>query len=171
MDENSAYGEIRGELSIDESLLWSGTPKKGFHFSGQRAYFMIFGAVFLGFAIFWVIGATRASGFFGLFGIPFVLAGLYLIFGRALSKMHSVYGVTDRRIIIKTMKTTVSIPFSSIRSLTKRNFSDGSGDITIITNETVSTRYGYSNVQRIMQAVPDVDRVYKIINDNVYEIN
>jgi hypothetical protein len=103
---------IARELGTGESLLWSGQPRKGVVLRGSDAYLIPFSIMWGGFAIFWEVsvlaGARRAGSktpvFFVLWGIPFVLVGLYIMFGRFLvdarRREHTYYGVTDRRVII-----------------------------------------------------------------------
>ena len=100
--------------SAGESLLWSGQPRKGIVFRGSDIFMIPFSIMWGGFAIFWetmVLFARPQSGrqvrFSSvLWGIPFVLVGLYMMFGRFLvdarRRDHTCYGVTDRRVIIVT---------------------------------------------------------------------
>lgn len=59
-----------------------------------------------GFAFFWEaqVLATSAPFPFALFGIPFVVTGIYMIAGRFLAdawlRTHIYYAVTDRRVLI-----------------------------------------------------------------------
>jgi hypothetical protein len=116
-----------------------------------------------GFAIFWETMALHIPRhrnaidlIFPLFGIPFVLMGLYIIFGRffvdAIQRENIYYGISDRRVIIVRgafnqvrtldLKTLIAIVAGLTRhkvksmdlrtltdvSMTER--SDGSGTIT-----------------------------------------
>lgn len=105
---------IGRELEPGETLLWSGQPRKGVVFRSSDIFFIPFSLMWGGFAIFWeasVLSLGHKTGhqaplFFSLWGIPFVLLGLYLIFGRfivdALQRKNTYYGLTDRRVIILT---------------------------------------------------------------------
>ena len=59
-----------------------------------------------GFAIFWELSVlqTDAPAFFALFGIPFVLIGLYLIVGRfffeAKQRANTFYGAEQVKIVV-----------------------------------------------------------------------
>ncbi len=76
------------------------------HLTGMDAFLVPFSVLWTGFAVFWT-GAVLVSGAsvsFALFGLPFVVAGLYFIFGRfvvkARRKRQTAYGLTDRRALV-----------------------------------------------------------------------
>ncbi|MDB5469636.1 MAG: hypothetical protein JWR84_1196 [Caulobacter sp.] len=97
---------LKPYLRPDERLVWTGAPARGLVLTAQDIYLIPFSLMWGGFAIFWestVLG-TGAPGFMALFGIPFVLMGLFMIFGRfiadAILRNGMVYGLTDRRALI-----------------------------------------------------------------------
>lgn len=107
---------LQSELLPGETLLWSGKPSRRVIFHQEDALLIPFSLMWGGFAIFWEIGASgrfgshsHASGnpmdwIFPLWGIPFVVMGQYLIWGRFLytawKKGRIVYGVTQKRVLI-----------------------------------------------------------------------
>jgi hypothetical protein len=105
---------IAQQLDAGESLLWSGQPRKGIVFRGSDIFMIPFSLMWGGFAIFFAASVLfhvrdggGGPGFVGLlFAIPFVLIGLYMMFGRfiveAIQRDHTCYGVTDHRVIIVT---------------------------------------------------------------------
>src|ERR1051326_4937198 len=103
---NSAASEIERELSLGERLLWSGQPRRGFRLRSSDAFVIPFSLLWCGFAIFWEASVVTkgAPFFFMLWGIPFILVGLYIVFGRffvdARTRGRTFYGVTSQRIII-----------------------------------------------------------------------
>ena len=74
---------------------------------------------------------------FPLFGVPFVLVGLYLVFGRfivdARIRERTVYGITNERIIIVNGlfgRRTKSLNLRTLSDVSLTERSDGSGTIT-----------------------------------------
>jgi hypothetical protein len=80
---------VSAQLGPDEELLWSGKPRGGIRLRAQDTFSIPFSLMWCGFAVFWETMAMMIPGpFFGpgllfrLWGIPFVIAGLYFVFGR-----------------------------------------------------------------------------------------
>ncbi len=89
-----------------EKVLWSGTPDPAIRFTSRDLFMIPFSILWGGFAIFWEVSVMTdgAPFFFQLWGIPFVLIGLYLMVGRffidAWARRNTVYAVTDRRVLV-----------------------------------------------------------------------
>ncbi len=66
MDYN-LKGELQEYLDSNERLIWVGQPKKGIQFRAVDLFLIPFSLAWCGFAIFWVISASKASVFFALF--------------------------------------------------------------------------------------------------------
>jgi len=118
-------------------------PNKIFHPDDWTA--IPFSLLWAGFAIFWeasVLGYVdfdskpghHAPLLFGLWGIPFVLLGQYIIWGRfvcdAWLKRHTYYAVTNRRLILvqQTWKRKIQFIFlETIPSVTTEGNDPGCG--------------------------------------------
>jgi hypothetical protein len=144
---------IQSELKPCEKLLWSGKPQSGIRFRSSDAFLIPFSLMWGGFAIFWEVGvlSTGAPVFFKLWGIPFVLVGLYIIFGRfivdAKSRDKTAYAVTNQRIIIVSElfgRKIQSINLRTLTELTLNEKSDGSGTITL-GSSSASSAWGNSS--------------------------
>jgi hypothetical protein len=114
--DTQVAAELQPELLPGEYLLWAGRPLRKVVFHSSDWIAIPFSLLWGGFAIFWE-GAVAGywgnpkhgpSGtpieFFNLWGIPFVLAGQYLIWGRfarvAWKKKRTYYGLTNNRVIV-----------------------------------------------------------------------
>ena len=108
---------MQPDLTSSERVYWAGIPNPRVIFHSDDWYAIPFSLLWGGFAIFWegsVLGYWdhpqngSSAGAFSLFmivwGIPFVVIGQYLIWGRFLYdawlKRRTYYVVTDRRVLI-----------------------------------------------------------------------
>src|SRR5690348_270462 len=88
-----------------------------------------FSLFWCGFAIFWEAGVIKqgAPGFFDVWGVPFVLIGLYLVFGRffydAFQRSRTYYAVTNQRVIIVTQLFSNNVRTLALEGLTDVNVS------------------------------------------------
>jgi len=139
MIDPAASEVITRELAPRERLLWAGRPQQGIIFRSSDVFLIPFSFLWCGFAIFWEFNVltTGAPFFFKLWGIPFVVVGLYLVAGRFIADVKqrekTYYGITDDRVVIvsglfqRKIKTLNLQNISDI-SLTER--SNGRGTIT-----------------------------------------
>ena len=98
--------KVTPELLSGESIYWSGMPNPSVIFHSDDWYLIPFSLLWGGFAIFWEAGASGkgSNTFFVLWGVPFVIAGQYMIRGRFLHdawlKRKTYYAITNRRVLI-----------------------------------------------------------------------
>jgi hypothetical protein len=106
--------KVQSELMAGESLLWTGRPKLSVVFHSDDLYMIPFSLLWGGFAIFWEAGVLgywgnstkhgTPSTFMALWGIPFIVMGQYMIWGRFLYdawlKRRTYYAVTNRRVLV-----------------------------------------------------------------------
>ena len=99
-----ARGLLEQHLAPDEWIEWAGAPDPTKHTNRGDVFLIPFSIAWGGFAIFWE-GAAIVSGqpFFIVWGLAFVVAGLYMMVGRFFYKEHrrrrTVYAVTNRRVM------------------------------------------------------------------------
>jgi hypothetical protein len=130
-----------------------------------------FGFVFLGISIGSLLAAGKESTVFPtLWSIPFVAGGLYLSVGHffwsAFCRRHTEYAVTNQRIIVRSSlfsRTTQSIEYRKIRTITLTEKSDGSGTIQFGESSGADAGDATTSGATRMEAVADARLVYNII--------
>lgn len=164
-------------LGREERLLWSAQPRQGLILRSNDAFLIPFSLLWGGFAFFWessVVG-SNAPILFRLWGIPFVVAGLYLIVGRffvdAKLRSKTFYGLTTERIIIVgglLSRTTKSL---QLRTLSDVSLAESAGDVGTITFGPQGPWWGaggsWPRAQRqttpAFESIPEARAVYEKI--------
>ena len=132
-----------------------------------------------GFAIFWETSVIMSGApfFFALFGIPFVLVGLYIIFGRFLidtkQRERTFYGVTDQRIVIISGTFGRKVKSLNLRTLSDISLNenvDHSGTITFGATHPISWWMGNTTWPGMPTApsfemIPEARTVYMKIRE------
>jgi hypothetical protein len=167
------------ELDHGERQLWAGVPRQGVVFRSTDVLLLPFSLMWGGFAVFWEFTAIAhgAGLFFVLWGVPFVLVGLYLIVGRfvvdAVRRAKTVYVVTSDRVVIRTGTTNIavtSLPLRSLADMTLQERADGNGTIVFGAGNAaafVNIGWTWPGVPRVpaFEMIPDAVHVYKVIRD------
>lgn len=166
--------ELKPFLSHDDKLVWVGKPKTGIMLRASDAMLIPFSLLWGGFAVFWetMVITTGAPMLFKLFGIPFVLIGLYMIIGRffadAWKRSKTVYGITNDRIIIKSglfSSGAQSLMIKSLQEISLKQKGDGSGSILFgpVAARNFLTQSGqwpFNVTQTGLEFIMDVKQVY-----------
>ena len=130
---------MQQELQRGETLLWAGQPHKGILFRTADAMLIPFSIMWAAFAIYWEssVISMGAPFFYMLWGIPFVLVGIYIVFGRfildAKQRDTTYYGVTNERVIIISgllSRKTKSLNLRTLTDVSMDEKSNGGGTIT-----------------------------------------
>jgi hypothetical protein len=194
MEPESFYQELQPELSSGERILWTGQPSRKSVFGSQDWFMVPFSFLWGGFAIFWEAGVLGMFGFEGkrpvhpvswfmaLWGVPFVLIGQYLIWGRFLyvawKKKKIIYAVTDKRILVVNLaprRRVVAAYLQQLPAIEKSLRANGIGTLTFGLTPMVagwgrstnnfSWDGGLSASIPIFIDVEDADSVYRIVSD------
>lgn len=136
---------MQAELLDGEVLIWTGQPLRQVIFHHTDWYAIPFSLLWGSFAIFWELGVaghvgTSAKGgpsvFMELWGIPFLVMGQYMIWGRffytAWKKGRTHYAVTTKRVLVLNSGGTrklVSGYLSTLDSVTLTTRQDRIGTI------------------------------------------
>jgi hypothetical protein len=111
--------DFTGRLLKGEKIIWQGQPAQGLLFTSRDWLLIPFSLLWAGFSIFWekMVLEINAPIFMKLWGVPFVLIGLYLVVGRFLLdawiRRGMSYAVTDKRVLI--LRSGPFGKFSAIR--------------------------------------------------------
>jgi hypothetical protein len=189
--QTDTQSQFQSDLLPSESLLWTGQPLRPVIFHTSDWFAIPFSVMWGGFAIFWEWGASGRANhtsdglgttmFFSLWGIPFVLMGQYMIWGRFLytawKKTRTFYAVTNKRVIVlntmRARKVTDSF-MAALSSVSLTTRSDGAGTIEFAPEPERSSSW-YSNGNRGVRQmdvdlsrlaffdIPEAKNVYQLI--------
>lgn len=166
-------------LNRGERLLWSGAPRQGILLRPSDALFIPFSLLWGGFAIFWELSVIRdgAPFFFALWGIPFVVVGLFLIVGRfywdSWRRAHTAYAVTSERLIISVDGlggTVRSLGLDTLPLIELEQRPDGDGSLVFGTSgpyPSWMTRGGWPGAPQapMFERIANAKSVYDLINE------
>jgi hypothetical protein len=158
MENETDPATIEQHLLPGERVLWTGRPNARPLLSPVDVFLVPFSLMWGGFAIFWelaVLTNTRgASAFLALWGIPFVVIGQYMIWGRFIVRRRqqrlTTYALTDRRALVVTQSAfgneRLQAAFlNQVPAVNLRRRRDGSGSIEF---GSVSGFFGMSSMYR-----------------------
>lgn len=127
---------IKRRLEAGERLLWWDQPKQGVMLRKSDLYLIPFSLLWAGFAIFWeaMVVTGNAPWFFKLWGVPFVLIGIYFVIGRffydSWRRSRVYYGLTDSRVLIATPNSCRTLTLDSLGEIAVEEGRNGEGSIT-----------------------------------------
>ena len=166
------------DLGAGERLLWSGIPRQGIVVRTADALLVPFSVMWGGFAIIWELTVLRRGlpWFFALWGVPFVLVGLYIMIGRffydSLRRRRTAYGLTTERVILVSGVQTQRITSLSLATLTNISVEvrdDGSGTISFGPTQTIAPRYRGAwtgaPVEPSFELIADARHVYEMLRE------
>jgi hypothetical protein len=132
-------GNIATQLLDGERTAWTGVPGAGIRLQASDSFLIPFSLLWCGFAFFWeysVVSKGHAPFIMRLWGIPFVLVGLYFVIGRlildAWLRGRTYYAITNQRVLIYRPAPLGRFTALNLRQLPEMSLteaSDGSGTI------------------------------------------
>jgi hypothetical protein len=189
MGWSTAEDELRQELDPGERLLWAGQPRQGLRL--QTSDFVMIPASLMwgGFAIAWEVMAFAIGApiFFKLWGIPFVLVGLYIMVGRfffdARRRARTFYGLTDRSLLLITggrRRMVRRFDLTQLGPISLQEHGDGSGVLSfgaLVTASAVSNPMAQQLIRMAgrnlngglpyLEVQEDVRGVYRRVRDAI----
>ncbi len=159
----------------EDKIQWTGSPAQGLKLSKGDIALIPFSLMWGGFAFFWETMAVRSGGplFMQLWGIPFVLIGIYIILGRffwdAYVRANTFYALTeDTAFILRAglggSVSTIYLP--TVNNMSMRLSRDGSGSIYFgaepqFWQESPWVGWGSNNVSPVFRLITNAASVYE----------
>ena len=154
-----ALSIVSEHLLPDEELLWAGQPKRGFQIRAMDFWAVPFMLCWCTGVVYFLVISIRQEGISGelLFMGPFVLLGLYWLFGRfwidAKVRSQTYYGITEQRALIISSMFTKQVRSIYLNELLEVQFtyrSDGTGTLEFFTQLSGINKFrklGYNRSQ------------------------
>lgn len=163
--QNNEYDFARAYFLPDEYELWRGRSK-GMD-PRQKMMMIPFGLFFLGFAIFWTVSAGMAGGFFGLFGLPFIAVGIYIVFGKNLVGKRTYYVITNKRIYRSQAGRVDMVDLANLPPMRVEAHNGGAGSIYFGEYYYRTGRNNHYGVVFSIENVDDIATVQRIISEQI----
>ncbi|MDF0601059.1 aspartate carbamoyltransferase catalytic subunit [Psychromarinibacter sp. C21-152] len=158
-----------GILDAGERILWQGRPGTSVVWKASHILTSLFGVVFAGFAVFWMVMASQAPGGFWMFGLIHFAVGVGLAIGppvwSAWTRRHTWYTLTDRRAFIATDLPLQGRKLKSyeIGPDTTIDYEAGERSNIYFAHEYKRTKNGSRRVPIGFERIPDGAEVYRLI--------
>lgn len=186
MENVEAQARLQPYLQAGERILWTGQPDRGRLVGSKDLYLIPFSLLWGGGTLLWE-GAVvwtwlrtpdSAPIFFLFWGIPFVVAGQYLIWGRFIVKRwdrrRTIYAVTNQRTLVLRGRSLQSMFLNQLPSINQSVRADGSGSLEFgpgagpfgygMWADTGMDFFTRGLSAPAFHDIPDVNQVYRLIN-------
>lgn len=170
--QNYYESPFNNYLLSGENILWEGQYNKGRKILSVNSFYFLFAVFWLGFSVFWTISATLMGGLFGLFGIPFIAIGIFMMKNNFGSKNMN-YAITDMRVMISNGRQFKADMLGNVINISVQKGSDNIGNVLF--NIAGQNNYGKNNISNILDnfngfyGVKDPERVFSILNSAVMD--
>ena len=163
--QNNEYDFARGYFLSDEYELWRG-KSKGMN-SQQKMFMIPFGIFFLGFALFWTMTASAVGGPFGLFGLPFIAVGAYIVFGKNIVGKKTYYVITNKRIYRSQAGRVDMVDIANLPPMRVAAHSGGAGSVYFGEHHYRAHGKTHYGVVFSIENVDDIATVQRIISEQI----
>jgi len=144
--------QLQPHLRPGESLLWCGKPDPRAWLAPADLYAIPFSLLVGAFAVYWEVTAVGSGPLFAqLWGLPFVVMGVYMIFGRFaykyFRKKRTAYGITPVRAMVAGPRGLTDVPLRDRAVSVSR--SRDSRHATVIIGDRSRERYANTGLEFI----------------------
>ena len=170
------YQFCRPYLVSGEHIIWKDKPGKGNLLTSSDAFMIPFSLVWCGFVFFWEYMALSDGAPFsvGLFGLPFIFIGLYLVLGSfihlAYLRKRTLYVITNEKIIRKRGSKVDMLNIKNMPPAHVKIHKDGYGTISFQENSFFGSMHRMNSFMPnqmgfMLENIPNAVQVQKIISD------
>lgn len=158
-------------LDEGETILWQGRPDTRVVIRPGNVFMTIFGLIFAGFALFWMVMASQAPGGLWMFGMIHFSIGVGIIaaalFWGPYKRRHTWYTLTTKRAFIATDLPVVGRQLKSypITPGTILDLTRGDRDTIIFHEEQRRGRNGSYTVKIGFERIENGAEVYRMMRD------
>lgn len=160
-----------GILDDGETILWQGCPDTKIVWQMANVMTFLFGLLFAGFALFWMVMASFAGGFFWMFGLIHFGVGISISFGAmflsAFKRRRLWYTLTNQRAFIASEMPFRGRKLSSypITEATTLDFIDGAPASIHFASQTRRGRNRVHTLPVGFERIEDGRSVYRLIRN------
>jgi hypothetical protein len=162
---NNEYEFARGYFLPDEYELWRG-KSKGMD-PHPKMIMIPFGIIFIAFALVWTVGASAVGGPFGLFGLPFIAVGAYIVFGKNIVGKKTYYVITNKKIYRSQAGRVDMVDLANLPPMRMTGHSNGAGSIYFGEHHYRSNGRNHYGVVFSIENVDNIAEVQRIISEQI----
>lgn len=175
---DNSFDFCRPYLVDGEYIIWKGKPGEKNILNISDILIIPFSLFWCGFAVFWEISVISSGAPlpFALFGVPFLLVGSYLVFGRFIHTVYkrkrTAYVITNKKIIRIRGKKVDMLDGKNMPPMYIDIHKDGKGTIWFNSGYNYPNSFNKMNINNFnnshiffLDNIPDVANVGQIINN------
>ena len=162
-------------LGPGESILWQGKPQRFTPFTAYDFYMIPFSILWSGFLVrFAWKDFKEGISLFHFFLIPFVLVGMYMVFGRLILRWymlrHTTYAITTQKILRRKNNKVDMLQGFSLPPVKVKEHRDGLKSILFGQTSMFQQSFGWNNRSTFgepgfaLEFLPDGERALQAIN-------
>jgi hypothetical protein len=182
MTAYQSVNPFQSYLLPGERISWTGQPKQGLALGPRDGLLIPFSLLWGGFALFWNVGVWTfpktgqgIDWFMRLWGLPFLVAGLYFIMGRffhdAAIRKRLFYAVTDQRVLVLRGSKITSLDIRRLPRLELSEHRDGTGTLAFEAANSGPWGGGMNGLSWWLPALSTATQFFRVASPRkVYEL-
>jgi hypothetical protein len=172
--DDTAFEVLKEHTNNGRDLIWTGRPVQGFRFGKQDLALVPFSLFWCVFVAVWETMAIvmDAGWLFILWGIPFILIGVYMLIGRFVHdrwyRKYTFYGLTANTLLIKRPRKLDQYSLDNLHQLEVVEGKNNRGTLTFRSSMATNNSKQLPMVMAMgesVDSVQNVDELYRIIRN------